>query len=120
MAADAVEGMPQLRAALAKLRKDIHQGVTEGIADSAEAIRNRYRAGVNVDTGDLRSGVAVRPINGGAGAEIGVFDDSLYYAAYQEFGTSSIAANPALTSAAEVERVKFPQRIAAKVEKRIK
>ncbi|GAA3223260.1 HK97-gp10 family putative phage morphogenesis protein [Actinocorallia longicatena] len=106
-----IEGMAQLRRQLDELGEEIRGAALEAVEEAAEAVRDDTRANVRVDTGAGRDGVVVQMDAATISAEVGWVDPDLYYMAFQEHGTSSIPANPALTAAAEQERRRLPGRI---------
>ncbi|MCD0450768.1 HK97 gp10 family phage protein [Actinocorallia sp. API 0066] len=114
-----MSGLPELMRELDRLGARIEAGVLKAVEESAQAVRTDARGAVRVDTGRLQRGLTVRVDRARLLAEVGWFDPKLYYAAFQEHGTSSIPANPALTSAAESERPRFPRRLAAEIEREI-
>lgn len=102
--------LPQVEQDIKRFKGDIQDAVREAVAESAKAVAEGTRELVNVNTGALRDGVTIIPTGDGLGAQVGWSDPDLYYATFQEFGTTSIPANPALTSAAEIEREQFTAR----------
>lgn len=114
-----VVGLGRLRRRLADLDDEIHTGAANAVTEAAEAVRDEARDAVRVDTGALRRGLKAFVDEGALSADVGWRDPDLYYAQYQEFGTSSISANPALTAAAEAERGRFPGRVTEDVRREI-
>lgn len=114
-----IEGLEELRRRLGELGKEIRQAAEHAVAEAADAVRDDAREQVRVDTGALRNGVKVFLHRADLSAEVGWRDPDLHYATFQEFGTSRIPANPALTAAAEAERRRFPKRVTADVRKAI-
>lgn len=114
-----VVGLGRLRRRLADLDEEIKEGAANAVAEAADAVRDQARDAVRVDTGALRAGLKtyVRPAQ--LSADVGWRDPDLYYAKFQEFGTSSITANPVLTAAAEAERTRFPDRVTQQVRREI-
>lgn len=106
-----VDGLAALRRKLEQLGEQIHQAAIEAVTEAAESVRDDVQMNVRVDSGELRDGVIVRVDEATLTAEVGWIDPRLYYARYQEHGTSKISANPVLTAAAEQERRIFPSRI---------
>jgi HK97 gp10 family phage protein len=113
------EGLDELLRDLADLGPEIIAATMRAVEAGSEQIRDDTRAGVRVDTGALRAGVEAIVNRKRQEARIGWRDPKLYYVLFEEFGTSSIPANPALFTAAEAERVRFPDRVAAEVRKAI-
>ena len=114
-----VEGLDELKKRLDRLGEQIEAGVLKAVEESAQAVRTDARSSVRVDTGRLQRGLIVRINRSKLTAEVGWFDKDLYYAAFQEFGTSSVPANPALTGAAEAERPRFVRRLTEEVRREI-
>lgn len=114
-----VEGLDRLARRLNELGEQIRAAALKAVEDAAEAVRDDTRDSVRVDTGRLRNGVEVRIDRENLSAEVGWFDKDLYYAAFQEHGTTRIPANPALTAAAEAERGRFPGRLGEDVRREI-
>lgn len=114
-----IEGLPELRRRLEELGEEIRKGAVKAIRDAADAVRDDAREQVRVDTGALKRGLKtyVRPAK--LEADVGWRDPQLYYAKFQEFGTTRIPANPALTAAAEAERRRLPGRISEDVRRAI-
>lgn len=98
----------------------VTEGAQEAVKESGDAIRDQVRDSVRVWRGKLRRKVRVR-LRGALGltADVGWFDADTYYAKFQEFGTSSITADPVLTTAAEQERARFPRRVQRHIEDRL-
>lgn len=100
------------RRLLKTLPARVTEGAQEAVEESGEAIREQVERTVRVDKGRLKERVRVRLVGSlGLNADVGWFDKDTYYAQYQEFGTSSISADPVLTRAGEEERAKFPKRV---------
>lgn len=114
-----VIGLGRLQRELGQLGDRIHEGAAEAVQEAAEAVRDEARDAVRVDTGALRRGLKAFVRESDLEADIGWRDPDLYYARYQEFGTSKISANPALTAAGEAERTRFPDRVAEDVRREI-
>ena len=77
--------------ALGALADEIEERVSTAIAAGAEAVADNARSVCPVDTGALRDSIAVS--QDGMNAQISANTD---YAAYVEFGTSKMAAQPYL------------------------
>jgi HK97 gp10 family phage protein len=114
-----IEGLDELLKRLDQLAEKIEAAALRAVKEAAEAVADGARGNVRVDTGRLREGVTVIIDKENLSASIGWRDPKLYYAVFQEFGTSSVPANPALTAAGETERQHFPARLAAEVRKAI-
>lgn len=105
---------------LDRLTAQITEGAREAVSESADVVRDDVATHVRVDTGRLREQVRVREIGTkGLTADVGWFDHDTYYEQFNEFGTSSISADPVLTRAGEVERGKFPRRVQRHVNDRL-
>lgn len=76
---------------LSSLASGIEAAVSEAVAAGAEVVADNARSVCPVDTGALRDSIAVT--QSGTNAEISANTD---YAAYVEFGTSKMAAQPYL------------------------
>lgn len=114
-----VEGWGRLKRRLNELPEDVRRGALDAVEEGARAVQSETRERVRVRTGALRNGVKVRVNERWLRADVGWSDPELYYAKYQEFGTSKITANPALTTAGEAERRRFPGRVSEEVRKEI-
>ena len=105
----------RLQRQLNEVPEDVQRGAKEAVAESAETVRKQVERTVRVWRGKLKDRVRVREIGAGLTADVGWFDDDTYYAQFQEFGTSSIEADPVLTTAAEEERARFVDRVRREV-----
>lgn len=114
-----IEGLAELRQRLDELGEQIRQGAEKAIEESAEAVRDDAQQQVRVDTGALKRGLKAYVRKAKLEADVGWRDPELYYAKYQEFGTTRIPANPALTAAAEAERRRLPGRVTEDVRRAI-
>lgn len=114
-----IEGLNELRARLEELGEQIREAAGKAIEEAAEAVRDDAREQVRVDTGKLKRGLKTYVKKSDLTAEVGWRDPKLYYAKFQEFGTTRIPANPALTAAAEAERRRLPDRIGEDVRRAI-
>lgn len=111
-----VEGADRLQRQLEELSGELYEAVDTAIQEAADAIAEDTRRRVQVDTGNLKRSVAVRTDTGPViRADIGWFDRSDDYAVWQEFGTRSMPARPALGPAANAEKRNIPARIQAAV-----
>lgn len=106
-----IEGLDELRRRLEEVGEQIREAAGKAIEDAANAVRDDGREQVRVDTGKMRNGLKAFVKKADLTAEVGWRDPDLYYATFQEFGTTRIPANPALTAAAEAERRRLPDRI---------
>lgn len=114
-----IEGLEQLLAQLEEIPGEVTEGARRAVRDSAGAVRDETRDTVRVDTGRMRQGTEARVSETRLRADVGWFDPDLYYAKFQEFGTSEISANPALTRAAEAERGRLAGRVEAEVRREL-
>lgn len=114
-----IEGLAELRQRLEEVGEQIREAAGKAIEDAANATRDDAREQVRVDTGKLRRGLKAFVRKSELTADVGWRDPDLYYAKFQEFGTSKIPANPALTAAAEAERRRLPGRITEDVRRAI-
>lgn len=106
-----LEGLDDLRAKLEKLPEQARKGAGDALEESAEAIADGMRDGVSVDSGTLRDSINAKVDRGALTAEIGPDNQDADYGYYQEFGTSSMPAQPFALPAAESERGRFPDRV---------
>ena len=114
-----IEGLERLRDRLEELGEQIRAAAEKAIRDAADAVRDDAREQVRVDTGKMRNGLKAYVRKSDLTAEVGWRDPKLYYAKFQEFGTTRISANPALTAAAEAERRRLPGRVSEDVRRAI-
>lgn len=114
-----IEGLPELRRRLDELGEQIRQGAEKAIKEAAEAVRDDAQQQVRVDTGALKRGLKTYVRKAKLEADVGWRDPELYYAKFQEFGTTRISPNPALTAAAEAERRRLPGRVTEDVRRAI-
>lgn len=114
-----IEGLDELRRRLEEVGEQIREAAGKAIEDAANAVRDDGREQVRVDTGKMRNGLKAFVKKADLTAEVGWRDPDLYYATFQEFGTTRIPANPALTAAAEAERRRLPDRIGEDVRRAI-
>lgn len=114
-----IEGLAELRQRLDELGEQIRQGAEKAIKESAEAVRDDAQQQVRVDTGALKRGLKTYVRKAKLEADVGWRDPELYYAKFQEFGTTRISPNPALTAAAEAERRRLPGRVTEDVRRAI-
>lgn len=107
-----IEGLNRLRLQLNRVPAHIREGARDAIEESAEAVRDQVRREIRVNTGNLRRSVRIRKIGAhGLSADVGWFSRDDYYVKFQEFGTSSITADPVLTRASAAETARFPRRV---------
>lgn len=108
-----IEGIDRLRERIEALPDDVKDALRRAVREAAESVQADTRQAVRHDSGDLSTGVKVRYTTNQLAAQVGWRrgDLAAQYAAHHEFGTSSIPANPALTSAAEAERRRLVRRV---------
>jgi len=105
---------------LNRLPEAVMEGAGAAVRESSEAIRAQVERTVRVWRGLLRNKIRVREIGArGLTADVGWFDRDVYYAQFQEFGTSSITADPVLTRASLEEEREFPRRVRNEIERRL-
>jgi HK97 gp10 family phage protein len=110
-------GMNSLRRELADLAPDIRAACRRALEQSAEAVVFGTKAGVRVNSGNLRESVRARYHNNRLRAEVGWWDRDDLYAFYHEHGTKKFPPQPALGPALEAERNQIGGRIQAEVRK---
>ncbi|WP_193317855.1 MULTISPECIES: HK97-gp10 family putative phage morphogenesis protein [Streptomyces] len=110
-----LEGIEGLRGRLEELPDEVKAALRRAVRASAEEVRDQVRRGVRVDTGRLRDAVDVTYRDEGLTARVGWDGAGVAYARFQEFGTSSIPANPQLQPAVESERGRIVGRIREEV-----
>lgn len=104
--------LTRLHRQLSQVPGRVTDGAQEAVQESGEAVREQVERTVRVDRGRLKNRVRVRFVGSlGLTADVGWFDQETYYAQFNEFGTSSIEADPVLTRAGEQERAEFPRRV---------
>ncbi|WP_033818883.1 HK97-gp10 family putative phage morphogenesis protein [Kitasatospora sp. MBT63] len=106
-----IEGLERLRPRLSELAEEIVTALRKAVRESAEDVRRETLLNVRKDTGTLQRKLDIRYKAEGLRAEVGWFDRDAYYAAFQEFGTKSITARPALGPAIEAERNRIKDRL---------
>ncbi len=104
--------MRRIQRRFRELPDRITEGAQTAVEESGESVRDSVSRNVRVWRGKLKNKVKVRFVGAlGLTADVGWFDDDTYYAQFQEFGTSSIEADPVLTRAALEEEGEFPDRL---------
>lgn len=104
-----VRGTPELIAALETKQAEIVAAAEAAVAAEARAVHQDERSFVPVLTGELQEGIEARV--SGLTAEVGIWDTDLFWAIWIEWGRKNAAAQPFATPAAELARVRFPQRL---------
>lgn len=115
-----IQGMGALEKRMDQLSDEIRDAAHEAIVEGAEQIRDDTSANVRHDSGDLSEGVEARYEDDGLTAQVGWFDDDLYYAEFAEGGTSRFPPQPSLEPAHEAEMERLPKRIEDKLQQAIK
>jgi len=103
---------------LDRIPEAVRQGAADAVEESAGSVRAQVSRTVRVWRGRLRDRVMVRR-HTALSADVGWFDNDTYYAQFQEFGTSSIEADPVLTRAALEEEREFPRRVRDMIRRRL-
>ncbi|MFD6691107.1 HK97-gp10 family putative phage morphogenesis protein, partial [Streptomyces bacillaris] len=96
---------------LEELPDEVKAALRRAVRTSAEDVRTEVRRGVRVDTGRMRDAIDITYRDDGLTARVGWDGGGVSYAQFQEFGTSSIPANPQLQPALERERRQIMGRI---------
>lgn len=92
-------GARSLLGKLDKLAEQVPEGAARGCLKGAMLIEGEAKLLAPVDTGAMRSSIASEPIKNGA--QVGPHTD---YAAYVEFGTINMNAQPYMTPAVEAKK----------------
>ncbi|MFX4294102.1 HK97-gp10 family putative phage morphogenesis protein [Streptomyces bohaiensis] len=112
--------LERLRAQLGATAEQMETAGREALAEAAKEVQKETRDAVRKDKGALAREVRISSRAGGTRRRVGWFGSrGVDYARYQEFGTSSVPARPALVPAAERERSRLPQRVADAVRRAI-
>lgn len=106
------EGVPQMRAAIAKLSPGAERAARKVVKRSALNVQNAAKRATPVDTGRLRNSITHEIDNDGMDATIGT---NVEYAPHVEFGTRHNRPKPFLFPAVEAERPKFHAAMKAEV-----
>ncbi|MFC8494711.1 HK97 gp10 family phage protein [Streptomyces sp. NPDC057235] len=115
-----VRGLPAFQRQMAGLPAEIKLACFRALQQSGEAIVDDVRAGVRKDTRTLAEGVGARYENNRLRAQVGWWKPEHAYAKYPELGTRRRPAQPSLLPAAVAERRRFPDRIAAEINRVIR
>lgn len=94
-------------------------GVAAGVRLTAEATAFVEQINVPVHTGALRDGIKIRHSDSGQSAQVGIWDPTLYYALFVEWGTSIRPAVPFATPAAEKARATFSRNVITEVRRKV-
>lgn len=114
-----IEGLDRLRERLEQLPEAIKAALLRAVKESAEDIKRETLLNVRHNTGNLQRELDIRYKSGGLRAEVGWFNRPDYYAAFNEFGTKSIPAKPALGPAVEAERGKIRERLSEELRREL-
>lgn len=105
-----IEGLPELRSALRRLASGMTEGADAGQDATAELIADDWRENAPVDTGEYRDSID-HDADGAFATAV--------HAPFPEFGTSTQAAQPAGTMAAERGRSAMPALVAREIKRRL-
>lgn len=103
-----------------RLPTEISQACFRALQQSAGAIVDDVRGNVRKDSRTLHDGVGARFQNNRLRAEVGWWLPEHSYAQYPELGTRRRPAQPSLLPAAEAERHRLADRVAAEINKVIR
>lgn len=103
------KGFKQLQAKLKKAPPEVRKRVVDQINRSTININRMAKRFAPVDEGRLQTSIRFEFIRQG---ELGRVFTDVEYAAFQEFGTSRMAAQPYLGPAARIENPKFLKALA--------
>lgn len=115
-----IHGLDRLQRQLDALPADIRQACHRALRESAEAIVTSVQTNVRKDTRKLAEGIGARYENNRLRADVGWWLPEHSYAKYPELGTRRRPAQPSLLPAAEAERRKLGDRVAAEINKVIR
>lgn len=103
-----IRGIDNLRDRLNNLRPRVRRATEQAVQESGRAMERGMKSLAPVDTGALRD--SIRHTVEGTTASAGPGRE-VDYAAFVEFGTSRMAAQPYVRPIAEAERHLFPERV---------
>lgn len=112
-------GLKALARQLSVTEEQITAAAKKTVQESAEAVRNRAKDLVPVDSGRLQRAINVSYSSDGLSAEVKNTNNQAYYGQFIEFGTSRRPARPFMTPAAEQERRKLKKRLEQNVKKEL-
>lgn len=115
-----IHGLDAVHQQLNRLPSDIEQACFRALQQSADAIVADVRINVAKDKRTLADGVNRRFETNRLRADVGWWLSEHAYAKYPELGTRRRPAQPSLLPAAEAERRRFPDRVAAEINKVIR
>lgn len=105
-----LHGAEKVIAALERAGTETERKTVQAVIASAFRIQGGARRDVAVDSGNLRSRIFVRFLDGGRSAEVGT---DVLYGPFVERGTRFMPPRPYLIPAYEAERPKFIARLRA-------
>lgn len=114
-----ITGLDHLAERLEDLPDQIRTALLRAVKESAEDVQRETLLNVRKDSGDLQRHLKIRYEKKGLRAKVGWFNDADYYARFNEFGTVSIRARPALRPAIEAERGRIRERISDEIRKEL-
>lgn len=123
-----VSGLAELEAALDRAGEHVRAALVDAVAVEVRAVVRDARARVRYDTGDLHDSIGGEFADGGLSAEVGPqssrsrapADRHAQKAQVNEFGRSSMPAQPYMGPAAERSRHRWPRRAADAVKAAVK
>lgn len=113
VATTTIEGMGQLRRALAAVPEVARGHVASAVATTVFAVQQRARSLVPVLSGDLKRSIGTSKSRNGLSGGVGVSSPATFYWRFTEFGTRYAPARPFFRPAAESEQNDFVQRLRA-------
>lgn len=116
-----IDGVEEVIANLNTISEDVHKKVKEELIIAATHVQNGARKRCPVDTGTLRNSIAVNEVSDFK-VEVGTYlpetppptlnvESYMPYAAFVEYGTKKMKAQPFLFPAYEEEKPKFLKRL---------
>ncbi|MCX4686764.1 HK97 gp10 family phage protein [Kitasatospora purpeofusca] len=115
-----VHGLDALVRQLKAMPEQLQDVMRRVVKESAADVQRETLLNVRRDTGKLQNDLATRYTDGGLRAEVGWFNRTDFYAWFNEVGTKSIPAKPALGPAIEGERNRIRDRAVTEINKAIK
>lgn len=106
-----IVGLDDVLRDLAAATEEIQAAAAEAVRLEAEAMADDMRSNVRVSSGDLKAGLDVKPGDDRFNYVVGVHTPELYYAQYEEFGTSLQPGHPFMVPAAERSKARAPGRV---------
>jgi HK97 gp10 family phage protein len=114
-----IQGLDHLADQLDELPQKVKEALLRAVRESAEDVQRETLVNVRKDSGRLQRKLKIRYKAKGLRAEVGWFDQDAYYAWFQEHGTRSIPARPALGPAIEAERHRIRERVSAEIRREL-